>query len=183
MDRENFEKVYDEHAGPLYGFLAYRTGNPSMAEDLVADTFERAWVARSRFNLRKGSEKTWLYSIALNRLRDEVRRSGVEERAVEAAGRDLQSRNGHSGIEQAEVRQLLMSSLAILEEPERDALALRYGGDLSLKEIAQVLGVPRSTVEGRVYRGLKKLWQHLAEEVEPADGGPPEPTALRGAPQ
>jgi RNA polymerase sigma factor (sigma-70 family) len=171
MNRENFERLYTEYAAPLYGFLAYRTGNPALAEDLLADTFERAWTARGRFDLRRGSQKTWLYSIALNRLRDEARQKVVEERAIQQAAQLYPppgSANGTGNIEQAEVRQLLLAAMGTLEEEQREALSLRYGADLSLQEIADVLKVPRSTVEGRIYRGLKKLWQDLVEEAEPA---------------
>ena len=70
MRREDFERLYDQHAADLFGFLAYRTGNRALAEDLVAEAFERALRARRRFDRRRGSEKTWLYTIALNCLRD-----------------------------------------------------------------------------------------------------------------
>jgi RNA polymerase sigma factor (sigma-70 family) len=172
MNRENFERLYEEHAVALYGFLSYRTGNPALAEDLLADTFERAWVARRRFDLRRGNEKSWLYSIALNRFRDDKRQKVVEERALQQAAQLYpQNGNGHhhnGDVEQAEVRQLLLSAMDTLEEPEREALALRYGADFTLQEIADVLEVPRSTVEGRVYRGLRKLWRDLVDEEAPA---------------
>jgi len=71
MRDEAFERLYTEHAQSLYAFLSYRTGDRVLAEDLLADTFERALRARKRFDRRKASEKTWLYSIALNRLRDQ----------------------------------------------------------------------------------------------------------------
>ncbi len=79
----DFERLYEEHAQSLYGFLAYRTGDTALAEDLLADTFERAIRARARFDRRKASEKTWLYAIALNLLRDSARRSKTEARALE----------------------------------------------------------------------------------------------------
>ena len=85
MDGKDFEALYEEHARSLYGFLAYRTGNPALAEDLLADTFERALTARRPFDVRKGEAKTWLYSIALNLLRDSARRSATEQRALEQA--------------------------------------------------------------------------------------------------
>jgi RNA polymerase sigma factor (sigma-70 family) len=167
MNRQTFERLYEEYAEPLYGFLAYRTGNPALAEDLLADTFERAWSARRRFDLRRGSQKTWLYSIALNRLRDDARQKVVEQRALQQAA-ELHplghNGNGNGDIDQAEVRQLLLAGLDTLDPAEREALALRYGADLALKEIAQVLRVPRSTVEGRIHRGLKRLWHELADE-------------------
>jgi RNA polymerase sigma factor (sigma-70 family) len=171
MNREAFERLYGEYAAPLYGFLAYRTGNRSLAEDLVADSFERAWSSRFRFDLRRGSQKTWLYSIALNRLRDHARRETIEARALHAVA-ELQNGNGssHRTIEQAELRQILLTAMGVLPDEERDALSLRYGGDLSLREIASLLGVPRTTVEGRIYRGLKKLKHELVEDEQPAVG-------------
>src|SRR5215210_390960 len=83
MRDADFERLYSEHAESLYAFLAYRTGNRARAEDLVADAFERALRARRRFDRRRGSQKAWLYSIALNLLRDDARRRGAEERALE----------------------------------------------------------------------------------------------------
>ena len=69
MRPADFERLFSEHAKPLFAFLAYRCGDRGLAEDVVADTFERALRARTRFDRRKASEKTWLYSIAMNRLR------------------------------------------------------------------------------------------------------------------
>ena len=164
MRTDDFERLYEEHARPLFSFLAYRTGDVATAEDLVADTFERVLTARRPFNARRSSEKTWIYSIALNRLRDIARRSAVERTALEQlrAGSD----NGHqNGFESAELRQVLMGALNAVSDEEREALSLRYGGDLSLSEIAQVIGKPRSTVEGRLYKGLK----HLRDELERQD--------------
>src|SRR2546422_7922831 len=85
MREEDFEQLYADHAQPLFGFLAYRTGDRALAEDLLADTFERVFRARRLFDRRKASEKTWLYSIALNCLRDHGRRRAAEGRALERA--------------------------------------------------------------------------------------------------
>ena len=82
MRRVDFERLYEEHAQPLFGFIAYRVGDRLAAEDLLADTFERALRARNRFDRRKASEKTWLYTIALNLLRDHARRRASEARAM-----------------------------------------------------------------------------------------------------
>jgi RNA polymerase sigma factor (sigma-70 family) len=174
MNRDSFERLYAEYAAPVYSFLAYRTGNPAVAEDLLADTFERVWASRGRFDVRRGSKKTWLYSIALNRLRDHARREVVESRALsELAQQEGEHANGSAnGLERAELRQVLLAAMSGLDDLEREVLALRYGGDLSLREIAGLLGVPRSTVEGRLYRGLKKLSQELSEHEQAAVGNP-----------
>jgi RNA polymerase sigma-70 factor (ECF subfamily) len=166
---EDFERLYEAHAQGLYGFLAYRTGDATLAEDLVADTFERVLTSRRPFDRRKASEKTWIYSIALNRLRDLARRDAAETRALtraEPAVINGNGHNGHNGMEHAETRQIIMAALSTLGEDEREALSLRYGADLSLSTIAKVIGMPRSTVESRIYKGLK----HMRAELDGARG-------------
>lgn len=166
-----FERLYAAHAQQLYGFLAYRTGDPALAEDLVADTFERVLTARKPFDPRRASEKTWVYAIALNRLRDLARRGAAEERAVARMSGTHADGNGHNGFEVAETRHIVMAALSCVTGDEREALALRYGADLSLEEIARLIAEPRSTVEGRIYRGLKRLRAEFerAERAERAD--------------
>ena len=155
MRLADFERLYEEHAQPLFGFLAYRTGNAALAEDLLADTFERALRARKRFDRRKASEKTWLYTIALNLLRDSARRSKTEARALE---RMPQETSGSSdALAAVEHRDEVQRALTILSDEEREAIALRFGGDLTVPEIAKLLREPLPRVEGRVYRSLRKL--------------------------
>ncbi len=83
MRDADFDRLYRREAQGLYGFLAYRTGDRALAEDLLADTFERALRARRGFDRRRGTERNWLYAIALNLLRDHARRAATEGRAVD----------------------------------------------------------------------------------------------------
>jgi RNA polymerase sigma-70 factor (ECF subfamily) len=159
MREADFERLYAEHAQRLFGFLVYRTGDRALAEDLVADTFEAAFRARSRFDRRRASERTWLYTIALNLLRDQGRRRSAQARAYErstAAGDGLDDPSLRE-LERVVERERIMRSLAVLSEQERECVALRFGSDLSLKEIAAALCEPVTTVEGRLYRALRKL--------------------------
>jgi RNA polymerase sigma-70 factor (ECF subfamily) len=158
---DDFDRAYEEHAQPLLSFLVYRTGDRALAEDLVADTFERVLTTRSRFNRRKASERTWIYTIALNLLRDHQRRVVAGSRAIEhstvAAGGGPRT----DEIEHVENLDLVQRGLSQLAPEEREAVALRYGADLTLPEIAKVTGQKLSTVEGRVYRALRKLREAL----------------------
>lgn len=156
MRDDRFERLYARHAPALYAFLSYRTGDRVLAEDLLADTFERALRARRRFDPREASEKTWLYAIALNCLRDHVRRRGSESRALER----IASGPGPGSADEMEAvsdRDLITRNLAALSEEEREAVALRFGADLTVPEIAKLTGARLTTVEGRVYRALRKL--------------------------
>jgi RNA polymerase sigma-70 factor (ECF subfamily) len=160
MRDEDFERLYAEHAQPLLAFLAYRTGDRSLSEDLLADTFERVLKARRRFDRRKASEKTWLYTIALNLLRDHVRKSAAGQRAFDkvVVGQDESSGRVFEAVDD---RDALHAALQHLSPEERDAIALRFGADLTVPEIAKLTGEKLTTVEGRVYRALRKLKDEL----------------------
>lgn len=165
MREAEFERLYADHAQRLFGFLVYRTGDRTLAEDLVADTFEAAYRARSRFDRRRASAHTWLYAIALNRLRDHVRRQAAQARAdARGAASAAEAADAADGaLERVVERDRIMRALAGLSEQERECVALRFGADLSLKEIAAALGEPITTVEGRLYRGLRKLRDALEQ--------------------
>jgi RNA polymerase sigma-70 factor (ECF subfamily) len=161
MREGDFERLYEEHAQGLFGFLIYRTGDRVLAEDLLADTFERVLRTRIRFDPRRASRKTWLYTIALNLLRDHSRRRSVEERALERAATPLAVSAESGGYDAVDDREALRSAMAVLTAEEHDAIALRFGGDLTVPEIARLTGQPLTTVEGRVSRALRKLRSEL----------------------
>lgn len=161
MQTADFERLYNEHAGPLLGFLVYRTGDRALAEDLLADTFERVLTARRPLDRRKASEKTWLYTIALNLLRDHARRSSTSSRALERAAVGAGPRTGEREFEAVENRDSIQRALQTLTSEERESIALRYGADLTVPEIAKLTREKLTTVEGRVYRALRKLKDQL----------------------
>jgi RNA polymerase sigma factor (sigma-70 family) len=155
LNDADFERLYTEEAQGLFAFLAYRTGDRSLAEDLLADAFERA--LKGRFNPRKGSAKTWLYSIALNLLRDHLRRAAAEGRAYQR----VDTSPAGDPFADFDARDELLRALATLSPEEREAIALRFGAALTVPEMAAILGQPLTTVEGRVYRALRKLREAL----------------------
>jgi RNA polymerase sigma-70 factor (ECF subfamily) len=179
LRQDQFERLYAEHAQPLFAFLSYRTGDRVQAEDLLADTFERALRARRRFDPRKGSAKTWLYAIALNCVRDHARRRASEGRAIERIGSeeragaspslvDVWDQRSASELEAIVERDLIARVLDALADEEREAIALRFGADLTVPEIARLTGQRLTTVEGRVYRALRKLRSAMyAEDAQP----------------
>lgn len=163
MRNEDFERLYSEHARPLLGFLAYRTGDRALAEDLLADTFERVLRARRRFDRRKASEKTWIYTIALNLLRDNARRRAAGTRALERVTAGDRGAIDESRYESIERHDSIEQALEALSPEEREAIALRFGADLTVPQIAKLKRKKLTTIEGRVYRALRKLKDELDE--------------------
>jgi RNA polymerase sigma factor (sigma-70 family) len=156
MRRSDFEPLYDTHAGRLFSFFLFRTGDRGLAEDLVADAFERALRARRRFDPKKGSEATWLYAIALNCVRDHWRKERSRNNAMSALEEESDNYAPAVG-EQVERSAIIQQALEGLSSDERDAIALRFGGDLTVKEMSELTGEAFTTVQGRLYRGIRKL--------------------------
>ena len=173
MHDDDIGRLFAEHSQRLYAFVAYRTGDRSVAEEIVGDTFERVIRTRRRFDRSKGSESSWIYAIAVNLVTDHQRRSGVERRALERAedGRPA-PRDGLAGVAD---RDELARALQRLEPEAREILALRFGADLRLKDIAKVTGCPLSTVHERLQRGLRRL----QAELEPDAAASPRAQAAR----
>ncbi len=161
MRSDTFERLFEEHAERLFSFLAYRTGDRILAEDLLSETFERVLRSHHRFDPRRGSERRWLYTIALNLLRDHARRSTHEARALQHVGVGTAPGATDPELAAVEHRDELQRALAVLSDDEREAIALRFGADLKLRDVARVLGEGESAIEARIYRALRKLHDEL----------------------
>jgi RNA polymerase sigma factor (sigma-70 family) len=160
MRGEAFERLYAVHAEPLVKFLLYRTGDTALAEDLAADTFERVIRARRPFDPRRGTEKAWLYTIALNLLRDHERRRAAEMRALRRSA-DPERDKLVFDREDSDIRGRVARALSTLGTDEREIVALRYGADLSTADIAKIRREKAATVEKRLYRAMRKLRAEL----------------------
>jgi len=161
----DFARVYEEHVWRVYGFLAYRLHDRDVAEDLTQATFERALRAWGRFDPRRASELTWLLAIARNLLIDHHRRDKsdrnepIDERLLP----------GVAGPEQRlSAAPELTEALAQLSDRDREVLALRFGGDLTGPEIADLLDLSLANVQQIVSRALRKLRTLLEGSAEVA---------------
>jgi len=147
----------------LVRYLLYLTGRREYAEDLAQETWVRVLQRGSQYNGRQRFDP-WLFAIARNLAIDYLRK---KRKAVQTASlrndRDAMlvlPFSGPSPFEAAarsEDAIRLAGQLQILSPLYREALLLRFQEDLSLPEIAQVLGAPVTTVTSRIYRGLAAL--------------------------
>ena len=147
----------------LVRYLLYLTGRRDYAEDLAQETWVRVLQRGSQYNGRQRFDP-WLFAIARNLAIDYLRkkRKGVQTASL-PNDRDamlLLPTSGPSPFEAAarsEDAIRLAGQLQILSPLYREALLLRFQEELSLPEIAQVLGAPVTTVTSRIYRGLAAL--------------------------
>jgi RNA polymerase sigma factor (sigma-70 family) len=155
----NVLDAYDDHVWDVYGFLAYRLNSRSDAEDLTQQTFERALKAAHRYDDRKASAKTWLLAIANNLLIDHYRLASTSR---EVATEEVEPVGSFAGPEHdLGLSPELETALGELGPREREVLALRFGGDLQGKEIAEMLGLTLANVQQILSRSLRKLRERL----------------------
>jgi RNA polymerase sigma-70 factor (ECF subfamily) len=156
--RRTFADAAADHLDDVVRYLTFMTGDPSVAEDLAAETFEKALRAWRRFDPRRASERTWLCriarNVALDHFRAESRRRRREERfAVETTDRHELDLDGFSPE--------LADALRSLSAGEREVLALRIVLDLDAETAAAFLGVGRTTCSMRLARALAKLEERM----------------------
>jgi RNA polymerase sigma-70 factor (ECF subfamily) len=169
-------RLYVEHVGAVYGFLAYAVGR-QVAEDLTATTFERAIRHWERYDAARASERTWLLTIARNALTDHFRRqSHRTAQSLEASPLLLDTlADSDDPLARALADHAFTTLLADLPEREREILALRYGGDLSAREIADLMDLSEANVHQIVSRTLKKLRALVSPDDSPTHADPPMP--------
>lgn len=139
----------------VYAFVAYRIGDGPDAEDVTSATFERALRYRSSFDPRQGEPLSWLLGIARREIARYFarRRSDVDNETEPADPHDLAA--------DALARLDLVVALHTLHDAERELIALRYGADLTARQIGEVLGHKTNTVEVALHRALGKLRREL----------------------
>ena len=143
----------------VYAYVAYRIGDGPEAEDVTSEVFERALRYRDSFDPRRGEPIAWLLGIA--------RRCTDHAAAGRRATASLDAWSGESSddLEAAAVERLtLATTLAQLDERTRDLLALRYGADLSARQIGRILEMKTNAVEVALHRALARLRADLERE-------------------
>lgn len=167
---EQFARLYDEHIWAVYGFFGYRLKSREDAEDLTQRTFEKALKAWGGFDESRGSPATWLLAIARNLLIDH-RRSDRSDRLEPLGDEDV-----HPDPAPAEadlgVEPEIELALARLTDRERELIALRFGADLSGKEIATMMDLSLANVQQILSRSLRKLRGELGDEATGEPGAP-----------
>lgn len=157
MPTPDFERLVAEHAQSLYGFLAYRPGDPVSAEAVLTETLARA---APRFSKRgAGGATTWLLTLALSTLRE--RRTGSNRFGPERQTTAELLPDGPGWIR---IDDTLLRALDALDEDEREVIALRYGADLPPAAIANVTRSRLPRVQQQLYSGLRKMQAVLARD-------------------
>jgi len=162
-DGKAFHQLVDRHAQRLYRLAVSLVGNGTDAEDVLQEAFAGAFRGLAKFEGRS-TVKTWLTRILVTqaaRWRRDQRRRRTE--SADPATLEI----GREGEQSASGRKIdLQAALALLSPEHRQVLVLREFEHLSYEEMAEVLDLPRGTVESRLHRARGELRERLKSYLE-----------------
>jgi len=171
-EREAFAELYERYAIVVYQHALRLTGNWSVAEEVMSETFLAAWRGREAVEADGGSLRPWLFGIATNKARNADRslrrRLAFLARRAEAGGEEVVGDFAEGLVGRiddarrlAEVRRVL----GRLRRHEREVIALCVWGGLDYAQAAEALGVPVGTVRSRLSRARKRLREIVEREA------------------
>ncbi|MDJ0780473.1 MAG: RNA polymerase sigma factor [Desulfosarcinaceae bacterium] len=162
--REAFHRLVDRHQAALFRLVIVRTRSRMDAEDIVQDVFFKAYAKLDRLK-RNAAFRSWLYQIALNKIRDYYRRRKV--RAIFGSLEEIPEYDlpesaqspagGYRQMARKAFWQEFYQMLNLLAKMEREVFLLRFFDELSIKEISRTLGKGESTIKTHLYRALRKV--------------------------
>lgn len=162
-DAAAWRGLVDRFSGRLFGFVRAQCGDPDLAEEIVQSAFATV-AAKLPGYVEQGAFESWLFRIAMNRLRDEMRRRKRHAISMEGGTlADLATRpaEGRTAVEPS-VRAALTEAMASLGEADREVISLRHIGGMSFQQMADTLEEPLGTLLARHHRALRKLRDFLA---------------------
>jgi RNA polymerase sigma-70 factor (ECF subfamily) len=154
-DPADFDAVFRAHYERLVRSLAVACGDREAAADAVQDAFARAF-ARWRRISRYDDPAGWIRHVALNRLRDHFRKAERGRRAVARIGAEPEAT-----VAEAEAPDDLLDQVATLPRQQRIAVALYYVDELSVREIADAMGLSEGAVKYHLHAGRAALRERL----------------------
>lgn len=167
-NQASFQLLIERYQGRIFALARHYTRNAVEIEDLVQDTFLKAYSRLDTFQ-RQSSFFTWLYRIAVNTILDSMKRRGrspvqsVEDPEMLASPGPTQMSGPSAGMEREEIARVTREVLEQIPEIFRTVLVMREFEDLAYQEIADTLEISIGTVESRLFRARARFKEKLLQ--------------------
>jgi RNA polymerase sigma factor (sigma-70 family) len=163
-DDQALAELYDRFGRVAYGLALRILRDETLAQDAVQEAFLAVWRSADRFLAERARASTWILTLVHRRAVDLVRREDRRraeplERAPEPAAPSSAEDDAALGFE----RRIVQEALLRLPPEQREALELGYYGGLTQSELAERLGQPLGTIKSRMFAGLARLRDLLAQ--------------------
>ena len=164
-DEQALAELYDRYGRVAYGLALRIVRDQALAEDAVQEAFLAVWRSAGSFRSDRAKPSTWILTLVHRRAVDVVRRE-ERRRAAPLEGTEEPDERGLAADEEIELndrRRLVQEALRQLPDEQREALELAYYGGLTQSELAERLSVPLGTIKSRMFTGLRRLRDLLAD--------------------
>jgi RNA polymerase sigma-70 factor (ECF subfamily) len=160
-DEAGLRAAFLDHGAELLGFARRALRGSATAEDVVQETFARAWRSRHRFDPALGSLRTWLFAIERRAILDAMGRQSRHETVplADADGDAVEDR-----VDAALLSWQLSTVLEHLDDDHRLVIAELYFNGRTSREVSTLFGIPEGTVRSRAFYALRTL-RGLLEDV------------------
>lgn len=163
-DKEAFRVLVEQYSSVLFGTAYLMTRDRSMAEDAVQDALIQMWKHLPSMR-QHDSLKAWLVRIVVNEVKQQLRKKRLSTVSLEQAS---EVEDGAEETETALIRDEeqhhLKQALEMLPSQQREAVVLRYFSDLTVPEVAAVMGQREGTIKSRLSRALERLGEILRSD-------------------
>jgi len=170
-----WQAIVDAYSPRVFSLIRSQCGSADLAEEITQSTFCTMAAKIGQYD-ELGKFEQWLFRIAMNRLRDEMRRRKRQANPVEhetltgLIGAGPGGGDEESTVDPAQL-QALRKAMAQLSDADQQIIYLRHCGELSFKQIAEMLDQPLGTVLARQHRALKKLRELLGRADDVTESG------------
>lgn len=162
---EVFEELYDEFMPKVFSYIRFKVNSEETTQDLTSVVFEKALTNFAKYSSDKAAFSTWIFAIARNTVIDHYRTESKRQHIELDDGIEMPSA-GPSVEEQLESKsekQCLLGCLSKLGEQDRELIQLKFGAEMTNRQISKMLDLSESNVGVRLFRAIKKLREDFQE--------------------
>ncbi|MBN1189589.1 MAG: sigma-70 family RNA polymerase sigma factor [Dehalococcoidales bacterium] len=162
---EVFSRFYAEYLPRVFRYVSYRITDNHLAEDITSVIFEKALTNFKSYRAEKASFSTWIFTIARNTLTDHYRKIQKRQTVpLEDPVPDIPSGDSpEDELDRAEEIQILNRCIARLSPVEREIISLKFGAEMTNRQIARTMDLSESNVGIIVFRAVRKLRDNFRE--------------------
>jgi RNA polymerase sigma-70 factor (family 1) len=159
----SFEKLFDQYFESIKSFVYYKTGNISVSEDIVQDTFIKVWEMREE--IKKETVKSLLYTISSNLAKNHIKHQNVVFNFANKKNPHSLSESPQQILEESEFNKKLQAAIGSLSEAHRTTFLMNRIEQITYTDIALRLDISVKTVEKRMSVAIKHLHKELGYKL------------------
>jgi RNA polymerase sigma factor (sigma-70 family) len=168
-NREAFKMLYQRYEIRIFNFVLHHAGSRGIAQELIQETFTRVWFAAHTFDQKRGNFKAWIFTIALNLTRTEMRKKEYSYHFLDI--KDIKGSPDQHHLVETQSPDLIMEkdqqecaiiqALGYLKPEQREVIILKNFQQLKFREISEVTELSESTIKARYHRAIEQLKKTL----------------------